>query len=61
MLKNIEQQKAAEHNKSQIVLDVELTDHCRFCFATWMVSNGTSFVQVNLYAVKQRKAVEDNS
>ena len=33
----------------------------RFCLATWMVTNGISVVQVNPYAVKQTKEVEDNS
>ena len=52
---------AAEHNKSQIVLGLEPTGHNWFCLATWMVSNGISVVQVNPYAVKQTKEVEDNS
>ena len=52
---------AAKHNKSQIVLGLEPTGHYWFCLATWMVSNGISVVQVNPYAVKQTKEVEDNS
>ena len=52
---------AAKHNKSQIVLGLEPTGHYWFCLATWMVSNGVSVVQVNPYAVKQTKEVEDNS
>ena len=52
---------AARHNKSQIVLGLEPTGHYWFCLATWMVSNGISVVQVNPYAVKQTKEVEDNS
>ena len=52
---------AAEHNKSQIVLGLEPTGHYWFCLATWMISNGISVVQVNPYAVKQTKEVEDNS
>lgn len=52
---------AAEHNKSQIVLGLEPTGHYWFCLATWMVSNRISVVQVNPYAVKQTKEVEDNS
>lgn len=52
---------AAEHDKSQIVLGLEPTDHYWFCLATWMISNGISVVQVNPYAVKQTKEVEDNS
>lgn len=52
---------AAEHNKNQIVLGLEPTGHYWFCLATWMVSNGISVVQVNPYAVKQTKEVEDNS
>ena len=52
---------AAEHNKNQIVLGLEPTGHYWFCLATWMISNGISVVQVNPYAVKQTKEVEDNS
>ena len=52
---------ASEHNKNQIVLGLEPTGHYWFCLATWMVSNGISVVQVNPYAVKQTKEVEDNS
>ena len=52
---------AAEHEKSQIVLGLEPTGHYWFCLATWMISNGISVVQVNPYAVKQTKEVEDNS
>jgi len=52
---------AAKHDKSQIVLGLEPTGHYWFCLATWMVSNGISVVQVNPYAVKQTKEVEDNS
>ena len=52
---------AAEHNKSQIVLGLEPTGHYWFCLAAWMISNGISVVQVNPYAVKQTKEVEDNS
>lgn len=52
---------AATNNKNQIVLGLEPTGHYWFCIATWMVSNGISVVQVNPYAVKQTKEVEDNS
>ena len=52
---------AAENNKNQIVLGLEPTGHYWFCLATWMISNGISVVQVNPYAVKQTKEVEDNS
>ena len=52
---------AAVHNKNQIVLGLEPTGHYWFCLATWMISNGISVVQVNPYAVKQTKEVEDNS
>ena len=52
---------AAKHDKSQIVLGLEPTGHYWFCLATWMISNGISVVQVNPYAVKQTKEVEDNS
>lgn len=52
---------AAEHDKHQIVLGLEPTGHYWFCLATWMISNGISVVQVNPYAVKQTKEIEDNS
>lgn len=52
---------AAANNKNQIVLGLEPTGHYWFCLATWMVANGISVVQVNPYAVKQTKEVEDNS
>ena len=52
---------AAEHDKKQIVLGLEPIGHYWFCLATWMVSNGISVVQVNPYAVKQTKELEDNS
>ena len=52
---------AAAHDKSQIVLGLEPTGHYWFCLATWMVAKGISVVQVNPYAVKQTKEVEDNS
>lgn len=54
-------QLAALHNKSQIVMGLEPTGHYWFCLATWMISNGISVVQVNPYAVKQTKEIEDNS
>ncbi len=52
---------AAANNKNQIVLGLEPTGHYWFCLATWMVSNNISVVQVNPYAVKQTKELEDNS
>ena len=52
---------AAKYDKDQIVLGLEPTGHYWFCLATWMISNGISVVQVNPYAVKQTKEVEDNS
>lgn len=52
---------AAEHNKQQIVLGLEPTGHYWFCVAAWMIANGISVVQVNPYAVKQTKELEDNS
>ena len=54
-------QIAAEHNKKQIVLGLEPTGHYWFCLAAWMITNGISVVQVNPYAVKQTKELEDNS
>lgn len=54
-------QIAAEHGKKQIVLGLEPTGHYWFCLAAWMIANGISVVQVNPYAVKQTKEVEDNS
>ena len=52
---------AAKNEKKQIVLGLEPTGHYWFCLATWMITNGISVVQVNPYAVKQTKEVEDNS
>jgi transposase len=52
---------AAVNDKKQIVLGLEPTGHYWFCVATWLISNGISVVQVNPYAVKQTKEVEDNS
>lgn len=52
---------AAEHDKQQVVLGLEPTGHYWFCVAAWMVTNGISVVQVNPYAVKQTKELEDNS
>ena len=54
-------QIAAKHNKKQIVLGLEPTGHYWFCLAAWMITNGVSVVQVNPYAVKQTKELEDNS
>ncbi len=54
-------QLAAEHSKKQIVLGLEPTGHYWFCLAAWMITNGISVVQVNPYAVKQTKELEDNS
>ncbi len=52
---------AATNGKKQIVLGLEPTGHYWFCLATWMITNGISVVQVNPYAVKQTKELEDNS
>lgn len=52
---------ATANNKNQIVMGLEPTGHYWFCLATWMITNGISVVQVNPYAVKQTKEVEDNS
>ena len=52
---------AAANGKTKIVVGLEPTGHYWFCLAAWLVSNGISVVQVNPYAVKQTKEVEDNS
>ena len=52
---------AAANDKKQIVLGLEPTGHYWFCLAAWMIANGISVVQVNPYAVKQTKELEDNS
>lgn len=52
---------AAQHEKEQIVLGLEPTGHYWFSLAAWMIANGISVVQVNPYAVKQTKELEDNS
>ena len=51
---------AAQYGKTQMVLGLEPTGHYWFTLATWMQANGVSVVQVNPYAVKQTKEVEDN-
>ena len=52
---------AAKNDKKQIVLGLEPTGHYWFALAAWMISNGISVVQINPYAVKQSKEIEDNS
>jgi len=52
---------AVRNGKDQIVLGLEPTGHYWFVLAAWMVANGVSVVQVNPYAVKQTKELEDNS
>ena len=52
---------AVENDKKQIVSGLESTGHYWFCLAVWMVAQGISVVQVNPYAVKQTKEVEDSS
>lgn len=52
---------AAANEKKQIVLGLEPTGHYWFALATWLIEKGISVVQVNPYAVKQTKEVEDNS
>ncbi len=52
---------AAEHEKTKIVLGMEPTGHYWFCLAVWMQEHGVSVFQVNPYAVKQTKEIEDNS
>ena len=52
---------AAECGKTQIVLGLEPTGHYWFTLTTWMLLHGVSVVQVNPYAVKQTKELEDNS
>lgn len=52
---------AASNGKDQIVMGLEPTGHYWFCLEAWMVEHGVSVVQVNPYAVKQTKEVEDNS
>ena len=59
--KNWALELAAVNGKDQIVMGLEPTGHYWFCLATWMVSSGISVVQVNPYAVKQTKEIEDNS
>ena len=52
---------AAESGKTQIVLGIEPTGHYWFTLTAWMLQHGVSVVQVNPYAVKQTKELEDNS
>lgn len=50
-----------KNDKKQIVLGLEPTGNYWFALAAWMVSEGISVVQVNPYAVKQCREIEDNS
>ena len=59
--KQINFKLAAANDKKQIVLGLEPIGHYWFCLTTWLVAKGISVVQVNPYAVKQTKKVEDNS
>lgn len=59
--KKWEVKTAAEYNKSQIVLGLEPMGYYWVCLATCMILNGISVVQVNSYAVKQTKEIEDKS
>ena len=52
---------AAANDKKQIILGLEPTGHYWFCLAAWLIGKGVSVVQVNPYAVKQTKEMEDNS
>ena len=52
---------AASNDKKQIVLGLEPTGHYWFALTAWLIAKGVSVVQVNPYAVKQTKEVEDNS
>ena len=52
---------AAQYGKTQIVLGLEPTGHYWFTLTAWMLMHGVSVVQVNPYAVKQTKELEDNS
>ena len=52
---------AADYGKTQIVLGLEPTGHYWFTLAIWMLKKGVTVVQVNPYAVKQTKELEDNS
>ena len=50
-----------QHGKEVVIPGMEPTGHYWFCLATWMIAKGVSVVQVNPYAVKQTKEIEDNS
>ena len=52
---------AAANDKQQIVLGLEPTGHYWFCLTEWLIENGISVVQVNPFAVKTSKEIEDNS
>ena len=52
---------AVQNRKSQIVRGLEPTGHYWFTLAAWLITAGISVVQVNPYAVKQSKEIEDNS
>lgn len=52
---------AAMNDKSQIIVGIEPTGHYWFCFYDWLMASGVTVVQVNPYAVKQTKEIDDNS
>lgn len=52
---------AVNHGMKQIVLGLEPTGHYWFNITSWLGSRGITVVQVNPYAVKQTKEIEDNS
>ena len=45
----------SSHDKKQIVLGLEPTDHYWFFLATWIITNGIGVGKVKPYAVKQTK------
>lgn len=47
--------------KRQATDRVRPTGRYWLALTAWMISNGITVVQVNLYAVKQSKEIEDNS
>lgn len=52
---------AVQNRKRQIVLGLEPTGHYWFILVAWLITAGISVVQVNPYAVKHSKKIEDNS
>lgn len=52
---------AEQHGKNQFGMGLVPTSYYWVLLAAWMAANGISVVQINPYAVKQAKGLEDNN